>query len=84
MRRLFAFALILALLLATAAMGEETFLAALRLFYQRGLAMDVVGEYDFVDALDDASGGDWEAFLTDWLFNVADYYVESYTLDSIE
>ena len=67
-----------------AAMGEETFLAALRLFYQRGLAMDVVGEYDFVDALDDASGGDWEAFLTDWLFNVADYYVESYTLDSIE
>ena len=66
------------------AMGEETFLAALRLFYQRGLAMDVVGEYDFVDALDDASGGDWEAFLTDWLFNVADYYVESYTLDSIE
>ena len=67
-----------------AAMGEETFLAALRLFYQHGLAMDVVGEYDFVDALDDASGGDWEAFLTDWLFNVADYYVESYTLDSIE
>ena len=67
-----------------AAMGEKTFLAALRLFYQRGLAMDVVGEYDFVDALDDASGGDWEAFLTDWLFNVADYYVESYTLDSIE
>ena len=67
-----------------AAMGEETFLAALSLFYQRGLAMDVVGEYDFVDALDDASGGDWEAFLTDWLFNVADYYVESYTLDSIE
>ena len=67
-----------------AAMGEETFLAALRLFYQRGLAMDVVGEYDFVDALDDASGGDWEAFLTDWLFNVADYYVESYTLDSIQ
>ena len=67
-----------------AAMGEETFLAALRLFYQRGLAMGVVGEYDFVDALDDASGGDWEAFLTDWLFNVADYYVESYTLDSIE
>ena len=67
-----------------AAMGEETFLAALRLFYQRGLAMDVVGEYDFVDALDDASGGDWEAFLTDWLFNVAEYYVEDYTLDSID
>ena len=66
------------------AMGEETFLAALRLFYERGLEMDVVGEYDLVSALDDASGGDWEAFLTDWLFNVADYYVESYTLDSIQ
>ena len=49
-----------------------------------GLEMDVVGEYDLVSALDDASGGDWEAFLTDWLFNVADYYVESYTLDSIQ
>ena len=66
------------------AMGRETFLAALRLFYERGLETDVVGEYDLVSALDDASGGDWEAFLTDWLFNVADYYVESYTLDSIE
>ncbi len=66
------------------AMGGETFLAALRLFYERGLTMDVVGEYDFVAALDDASGGDWEAFLTDWLFNVGDYYVENYTLDSIE
>ena len=66
------------------AMGEETFLTALRLFYERGLETDVVGEYDLVSALDDASGGDWEAFLTDWLFNVADYYMESYTLDSIE
>ncbi len=66
------------------AMGEEPFLAALRLFYERGLEVDVMGEYDFVDALDDASGGDWEEFLTDWLFNVADYYVESYTLDWVE
>ena len=31
-----------------------------------------------------ASGGDWEDFLTDWLFNVADYYVESYTLDYVD
>ena len=59
-------------------------LAALRLFYERGLETDVVGEYDLVSAFDDASGGDWEAFLTDWLFNVAEYYVEDYTLDSID
>ena len=44
------------------AMGGETFLAALRLFYERGLTMDVVGEYDLVSALDDASGGDWRRF----------------------
>ena len=66
------------------AMGEESFLDGLRLFYEHGLAMDVVGEYDLVDALDNASGGDWEDFLTDWLFNVADYYVESYTLDYVD
>ncbi len=66
------------------AMGEETFFSALRLFYERGLETDVVGEYDLVSAFDDASGGDWEAFLTDWLFNVAEYYVEDYTLDSID
>ncbi len=66
------------------AMGEETFLSALRLFYERGLETDVMGEYDLVSAFDDASGGDWEAFLTDWLFNVAEYYVEDYTLDSID
>ena len=67
-----------------AAMGDETFLSALRLFYERGLETDVMGEYDLVSAFDDASGGDWEAFLTDWLFNVAEYYVEDYTLDSID
>ena len=68
-----------------AAMGEETFLAALRLFYRaRARHGRGGGIRPCIDALDDASGGDWEAFLTDWLFNVADYYVESYTLDSIE
>ena len=66
------------------AMGLEEFLSGLRLFYQRGLETDVMGEYDLVDALDDATGGDWEAFLTDWLFNVADLYQEQYMLDWIE
>ena len=30
-------------------------------------------EMDFVAALDAATGESWEAFLTDWLFNVDDY-----------
>ena len=34
---------------------------------------DLLGEMDFVQALDKATGGDWETFLTDWLFNVGDY-----------
>lgn len=67
-----------------AAMGRAEFLEGLRLFYQRGLAGDVMGEYDLVYALNDASGGDWEAFLTDWLFNISEYYQESYTIDAIE
>ena len=66
------------------AMGREALLEGLRLFYQRGLEADVMGEYDLVYAFDDASGRSWEAFLTDWLFNVADYYQESYTIDAIE
>ena len=30
-------------------------------------------EMELVDAMNAASGGDWEAFLTDWVFNVGDY-----------
>ena len=66
------------------AMELEPMLAGLKRFYEKGLSEDILGEYDLIEALDEASGGDWEAFLTDWLFNVADYYEESYTLDSIE
>jgi len=55
------------------AMGLEAMLEGLHIFYEKGLASDVLGEYDLVDALDRASGGSWEAFLTDWLFNIDQY-----------
>jgi len=55
------------------AMGLETMLEGLKRFYEKGLMTDVLGEYDLVDALDSASGGSWEAFLTDWLFNIDEY-----------
>lgn len=56
-----------------AAMGREELIASLRTFYEMGRTQDVLGEYDLVDAMNAATGGDWEAFLTDWLFNVDDY-----------
>ena len=66
-------------------MGEETFLCRpAPLLSSAGSPWTWWGSTTLYPLLDDASGGDWEAFLTDWLFNVADYYVESYTLDSID
>ena len=32
---------------------------------------------DLVNALDAASGRSWEAFLTDWVFNVGEYVNQS-------
>ena len=55
------------------AMGRENLIAALRTFYEKGLRQNVLGEYDLVDAMNEVTGGDWEEFLTDWLFNVDDY-----------
>lgn len=55
------------------AMGRENLLAALRLFYEKGLAVDVLTEMDLVNALEDASGKSWKNYLTDWVFNVGDY-----------
>lgn len=54
------------------AMGLENFLAALSVFHQMGAEASMLGEYDLVAALDHA-GGSWEAFLTDWLFNIDQY-----------
>ena len=55
------------------AMGREELLEGLRGFYKNGLEVDVLTEMDLVNALDEASGKSWEAFLTDWVFNIGDY-----------
>lgn len=55
------------------AMGREALIAGLRAFYEMGRTEAWLGEYDLVAALDSASGGSWENFLTDWLFNIDDY-----------
>ena len=55
------------------AMGREDWIAGLRNFYEMGLDGKLLGERDYVAALDEATGGDWEGFIADWLFNVGDY-----------
>ena len=55
------------------AMGLEPFLAGLKAFRELGADGRTLTEMDFVRAMDAASGGDWEAFLTDWVFNVGEY-----------
>ena len=55
------------------AMGLEDMLAGLRRFHEMGANGRVLTEMDLVAALDAASGRSWEAFLTDWAFNVGDY-----------
>lgn len=60
------------------AMGRENFISGLRLFYEMGQEIPLLGEYDLVEAFDSASGKSWEAFLTDWLFNISDYANQSY------
>lgn len=55
------------------AMGRDALIDSLARFYQMGLETDLLGEMDLVTALDETTGGDWEDFLTEWLFNVDDY-----------
>ena len=55
------------------AMGLDGLLAGLRGFYELGADGRTLTERDFVAALDAATGDSWEAFLTDWLYNVGDY-----------
>lgn len=54
------------------AMGREALIEALANFYRRGQSEDVLSEMMLVEALD-ATGGSWEAFLTDWVFNIGEY-----------
>ena len=55
------------------AMGLDGLLAGLRNYYQMGMDGHTLTEMELVAAMDDASGGSWEAFLTDWVFNVGEY-----------
>ncbi len=55
------------------AMGHDELLAGLRRFYELGQQRDVLTEMDLLHSLNDASGRDWENFLTDWVFNIGDY-----------
>ena len=55
------------------AMGLEGLLSGLAAFYRAGLEGGTLTEMDFVRALDSATGGSWEDFLTDWVFNVDKY-----------
>ena len=62
--------------LATA-MGRDQLIQGLRIFYRKGLSVHRLTEIDLTDAFKQASGKSWEAFLTDWLFNVDEYVNQS-------
>ena len=55
------------------AMGLEGMLDGLARFYRMGRDGRTLTELDFVAAMDEATGGSWEDFLTDWVFNVGEY-----------
>ena len=55
------------------AMGLDGLLSGLAEFRRMGQSGETLTEMDFVAAMDAASGRSWEAFLTDWVFNVGDY-----------
>lgn len=59
------------------AMGRSELISALRRFYEKGRAQDVLSEMDLVRALDEASGKSWEKFLTDWVFHIGEYVNQS-------
>ena len=61
------------------AMGLDDFLKGLKRFWEMGADGHTLTEMELVEALDAASGGSWESFLTDWLFNVGDYARQNMT-----
>jgi len=61
------------------AMGLEGFIAGLKTFLEMGADGHTLTEREFVAAMDAATGESWEAFLTDWLFNVEDYVQQDMT-----
>lgn len=55
------------------AMGRDGLIAGLRTFCEMGQSGEILTEMNLVEAFDAATDGDWEAFITDWLFNIDDY-----------
>lgn len=64
------------------AIGLENMIASLRTFYEMGQDGHTLSEMELVEAFDRVTGGSWEAFLTDWVFNVGDYVEQ--TIDWFE
>ena len=54
-------------------MGLDDMFKGLKLFYELGQQKDVLTEMDLLHSFNEASGSDWEKFLTDWVFNIGDY-----------
>lgn len=55
------------------AMGRDELIDGLAAFCEMGNDGHTLTEMEFVEAMDKVTGGSWEAFLTDWVFNVGDY-----------
>ena len=53
--------------------GRDAFIAALANYYQSCRDIQIVTETDFLKAINDATGKDWEDFLTELLFNIDEY-----------
>ena len=64
------------------AMGLEGLLGGLAAFYRMGGAARTLTEMDFVAALDEATGGDWEKYATDVVLNIGEYVNQ--TIDWLE
>ena len=55
------------------AMGEDMLIEGLAAYYRLGQDGHTLTEMELVQCFDAATGGSWEDFLTDWVFNVGDY-----------
>ena len=54
-------------------LGRETFLEALANYVARFAGGAMVTEMDFLSAINDTTGINWEDFLTEILFNLDEY-----------
>ena len=55
------------------AMGLDEIIGGFRIFHEMGKDGRILTEMDLVSAMDLSSGGSWEKFLTDWVFNIGEY-----------